>query len=164
MSLTSVGGFTDTVTFSCSGLPEGGTCSFAPGTIMPAAGGTNTTVMTVAATADATNVPNGSYGMMRMAPVQPGSSAPSTWLAWTMLPLGFGGSATTFLLGLRRRRRPGRSWMRMLLVPMALLLAGLAGCSPPVNYKIYTITVTATDSTPATPVVQSTTVQLTLAR
>ncbi len=170
VSLTSVGGFTDTVTFSCSGLPEGGTCSFAPGTIMPAAGGTNATVMTVAATADTTNVPNGSYGMMQMAPVQPGSPAPSTWLAWTMLPLGFGGSATTFLLGWRRRRRSGsrsprsRDWMSMLLVPLALLLLGLAGCSPPVNYKIYTITVIATDSTPATPVVQSTTVQLTLAR
>ncbi len=165
--LTSVNGFSDTVTFSCSGLPEGGTCSFAPGTILPAPGGTNSTIMTVAATADGTNVPNGSYGMMQAAPVHPGVPAASTWLAWTMLPLGFGGSATTFLLGLRRRRQSGtasRSWMSMLLVPIALLLLGLAGCSPPVNYKIYTITVTATDSTPAIPVVQSTTVQLTLAR
>jgi len=40
----------------------------------------------------------------------------------------------------------------------------MSGCASPVSYKIYTVTITATDSTFATPVVETTTVQLTLAR
>ena len=169
VALTSLNGFTDAVTFSCSGLPAGGTCSFAPGTITPTAGGTDKTVMTVAATADSTNVPSDSYGRMQMTPLNPASHAPSAWLAWTMLPLGFGGGISGLMLGGRRRKQTtSRKWMRLsgwiiAAVPFALMLLGLNGCASPVNYKIYTITVTATDVAHPT-FVQSTTVQLTLAK
>ena len=166
VALTSLNGFTDTVTLSCSGLPAGGTCSFAPGTITPTAGGTDVTVMNVSATADTTNVPDGSFGRLQGTP--PGPQAPFTWLAWTMLPLGFGTGATTLLFGRKRRKhsasRNGRrrfGWIA--LVMPFLLLLGLSGCASAVNYKIYTITVTATDTTHPS-FVQSTTVQLTVAR
>jgi hypothetical protein len=145
-------------------LPEGGTCSFAPGTVTPVAGSTNAIVMTVGATADATNVPDGSFGALHM-PGNPGSQPPTAWLAWTMLPLGFGGGLTTLMASRKRRQR----WMRMLGLPIALVMIGfgftlgLTGCSAAVNYKIYTITVTATDTAHPTDV-QSTTVKLTLAR
>ena len=168
VALTSLNGFTDTVTLSCSGLPAGGTCSFAPGSITPTADGTNVTLMNVSATADSTNVPDGSFGKLQLTPFAPASHTPSTWLAWTMLPLGFGSGATTLMLGRRRKRKSSSNWKRMFawiiaIMPIALLLLGLSGCSPPVNYKIYTITVTATDTSHPT-FVQSTTVQLTLAK
>jgi hypothetical protein len=169
VALTSLNGFTDTVTLSCSGLPAGGTCSFAPSTISLSAGGTDVTLMNVAATADATNVPDGSFGRLQVVPLGPASHTPSTWLAWTMLPLGFGSGATTLLFGRRRRKRSSpRKWGRLFgwiiaVMPLALILLGLSGCASPVNYKIYTITVTATDTAHPS-FVQSTTVQLTLAK
>ncbi len=161
VTLTSVNGFTDQLSLSCSGLPEGGTCSFAPGTVQPTAGGTDTVVMTVGATVDSTNVPDGTYGALHM-PQKPGSHGPQAWLGWTLLPLGFGGT----LMASRRRRKRWMQWMLLpiLVVGMGLgMTMGLSGCSPAVNYKIYTITVTATDTAFPT-YTQSTTVTLTLAR
>jgi nitrate reductase gamma subunit len=89
-----------------------------------------------------------------------------------MLPIGFSGSAASLLLGRRRRTdRKGKSKSRFTrwLLPIFLLIAGVAGagltgCGAPNNFKIYTVTITATDSTYATPVSSSTTVQLVLAR
>ena len=173
VTLTSVDGFIDTVGFSCSGLPEGVGCSFAPGALTPAAGGTATTVMTITGTADGTNVPNGSFGSLRppstifgTTPGNPSTPLSSLVLAWTMLPIGFTGSAASLLLGFKRRKTGSRTPVRsaLWLVPLLLFMAGLAGCGAPNNYRIYTVTITATDSTYAIPVTQSTTVQLVLAK
>ncbi len=173
VTLTSVDGFTDTVAFSCSGLPEGVGCTFAPGALIPTAGGTATTVMTITGTADGTNVPSNSFGSLRPgsslfggSPASPSTPLSSLVLAWTMLPIGFTGSAASLLMGLKRRRNGSKTSARSVLwmVPLLLFIAGLAGCGSPNNYKIYTVTITATDSTYATPVSQSTTVQLVLAK
>jgi hypothetical protein len=168
VTLTSQKNFTDKVSFSCTGLPEGATCLFSPGTVAPAANATASTVMTITATADNTNVPPGSFGSLDM-PARPGSgpaSDPASMvLAWTMLPIGFSGSAASVLMGRKRRDRKGKgARLALWLVPLFLLLAGLSGCGAPNNYKIYTVTITATDSTYAVPVSESTTVQLVLAR
>ena len=173
VTLTSVDGFTDVVALSCSGLPEGVGCSFAPGALQTAANGTATTVMTITGTADGMNVPTGSFGALRTAPSLFGdspahSSRPlsSLVLAFTMLPIGFTGGAASLLMGLKRRQGGRKSSIRSVLwiVPLLLFMAGLAGCGSPNNYKIYTVTITATDSTYAVPVSQSTTVQLVLAK
>jgi hypothetical protein len=172
VTVTSQKNFTDKVSFSCSGLPEGITCSFAPGTLAPAANATATTVMTLTGSADDTNVPPGSFGYLNAMPPAPGSSPAPLVLAFTMLPIGFSGSAASLLLGRRRRTdRKGKSKSRFTrwLLPIFLLIAGVAGagltgCGAPNNFKIYTVTITATDSTYATPVSSSTTVQLVLAR
>lgn len=173
VTLTSVDGFTDTVAFSCSGLPEGVGCTFSPGALIPTAGGTATTVMTITGTADGTNVPSNSFGSLRPgssifngSPANPSTPLSSLMLAWTMLPMGFTGGAASLLMGLKRRKRGKKTWVRCALwiVPVLLFMAGLAGCGSPNNYKIYTVTITGTDSTYATPVSQSTTVQLVLAK
>ena len=172
VTLTSVNGFTDTVTFSCTGLPEGVECSFSPGAITPFAGGTGTTVMAISGTSDGTNVPNGSFGSLREGPAffgtpdAPTSPLSSIVLAWTMLPFSFTGSAAALLMGVKRRKGDSRTTLRTAfwMVPLLLFMAGLAGCGSPNNYRIYTVTITATDSTYATPVTQSATVQLVLAR
>jgi hypothetical protein len=173
VTLTSVDGFTDSVSFSCSGLPEGVGCTFSPGTLIPAAGGSSITVMTITGTADGTNVPSNSFGALRPASSIFGGSPDShsmplssLVLAWTMLPVGFTGSAASLLMGFKRRKGGKKAAVRSVLwiVPVLLFMAGLAGCGSPNNYKIYTVTITATDSTYATPVSQSTTVQLVLAK
>jgi hypothetical protein len=164
VKLTSVDEFTDTVSFSCSGLPAGASCAFAPGTLKPTAGGTSTTVLTIGATVNTDNVPPGSFGYLRGMPANPGHAPSSFVLAWTMLPFGFGGSAATLLIGRRRKRTGKKTRWALWMVPMFLLLAGLSGCATPNNFKIYTVTITATDSTYAVPVTQTTTVQLVLAR
>jgi N-acetylneuraminic acid mutarotase len=46
VSITSLNGFTSTVTFSCSGLPAGASCSFSPAAVIPS-GGTATTTLTI---------------------------------------------------------------------------------------------------------------------
>ncbi len=171
VTLTSVDKFTDTVTFSCSGLPEGVGCAFAPGALTPAANGTAITVMTITGTADGTNVPSGSFGALRPrpsifgdSPTHPSNPLSSMVLAFTMLPIGFTGSAASLLLGFKRRRGGISIRSVLWIVPLLVFLGGMAGCGSPNNYKIYTVTITATDSTYATPVSQSTTVQLVLAK
>jgi predicted MFS family arabinose efflux permease len=118
--------------------------------------------MTVSATANSTNVPL-VYGELKTSGAY-GVDAPI--LAWTMLPMGFGGTAGTLLMGLLRPSRKARTRRSTLwLLPLSLLLVlGISGCSKPTNYKIYTITVTGTNSTGGTVLTQSATVDLTLAQ
>jgi hypothetical protein len=80
--------------------------------------------------------------------------------------MGFGGTAGTLLMGLLRPSRKVRSRRSSLCLLMLslLLVLGIAGCCKPTNYKIYTITVTGTNSTGGTVLTQSATVDLTLAQ
>lgn len=163
VSLTSTGGFAGTVALSCSGLPEGAGCSFSTPNVTLADGATISSIMTVTATADSTNVPT------IFSSTRPGSNpgpmdshgGPSPLLAWTMLPLGLGGSAGTLFFGRGARRRR----QLFLLMPFALLLAiGVSGCASPNNYKVYTVTVTGSGVSAGAPIKQSATVDLVLAR
>ena len=159
VTLRSTGGFTGPVSLACSGLPEGAACAFAPASVSLASGGSGTSTMTLTATADKNNVPT-VFSDLRSAPPPPtGGSSPL--LAWTLLPLGFAGSAGGVLANARRRRR-----LWMLLVPLALLLvsAGMSGCAAPSNYKIYTVTVTGSATSGGATITQSATVDFVLAR
>lgn len=159
VTLTSTSGFTGPVSLACSGLPEGASCVFAPASVTLTSGGNSTSTMTITATADTTNVPT-VFSDLRSAPPQPApGNAPL--LAWTLLPLGFAGSAGGLLANARRRRR-----LWMLLVPLALLLvsAGFSGCAAPSNYKIYTVTITGSGTSGGATVTQSATVDFVLAR
>ncbi len=163
VSLASVSGFAGTVTLSCSGLPEDGTCNFAPAGVALAAGGTGTAVMTVAATANATNVPL-IFGRLTGTPA-PAPDPSSPLLAWTMLPLGLGGTATVFASAFRRKRGQPAGKAVWWILPLALILAGgISGCCKPSAYKVYTITVTGTSTSGGSPITQSTTVALTLVK
>jgi hypothetical protein len=158
VALTSTGGFTGPISLTCSGLPQGASCAFAPASVTLASGANGTSTMTITATADTTNVPT-IFSNMRN--TQPGSNnGTSPLLAWTMLPLGLFGSGG-MLFGVRRRRR-----LLMLLVPFALLAAalGVTGCAAPSNYKIYTVTVTGTAASGGATITQSSTVDFVLAR
>jgi sugar lactone lactonase YvrE len=159
LTLTSTSGFTGPVTLACSGLPEGASCAFAPASVALTSGATGTSIMTITAAADTTNVPT-VFGKMRTAPPAP-PAGDSPLLAWTMVPLGLFGSAGGLLAGVRRRRR-----LLLLLVPFALLAAavGMSGCAGPNNYKIYTVTVTGSAASSGATITQSSTVDFVLAR
>ena len=53
ISVTPANGFNSAVTFSCSGLPSGATCSFSPATVTPSGGVASTTLTVSTTTADA---------------------------------------------------------------------------------------------------------------
>jgi hypothetical protein len=100
ISLTPVGGFSDPVQFSCSGLPQFATCTFAPPSMTPGASASKTT-MTIA-----TNVQTGE-------------------LLW---PNGLD-YAAVLLLGLGGIRR-FRHRIRRMSVPFCLILfAAAIGCA-----------------------------------
>ncbi len=159
VTMASTGGFTGPIALACSGLPEGATCAFSPASVTLASAATGTSTMTITATADNTNVPT-IFSKLGTAPAKPeGGNGPL--LAWTMLPLGLGGSAGTLMIGAAGRRRR----KLMLLVPFALLLVlGMSGCAGPNNYKIYTVTVTGTATSGGATITKSSTVDMVLAR
>jgi N-acetylneuraminic acid mutarotase len=53
ISVTPANGFSSVVSFSCSGLPSGATCSFSPATVTPSGAAASTTVTVTTTTADA---------------------------------------------------------------------------------------------------------------
>lgn len=136
ITVTPAGGFNTAVSFACSGLPTGGTCTFNPATVTPNGTAAATTTLTIATTT--------ASGALTM-PLRPGSRS--------------GGAATLAVLAAgvlwvfgRRKHVP---WMRML--PMMLILLGAAavavGCGGSSGSsngggggtpKNYTITVTGT--------------------
>jgi hypothetical protein len=129
ITVTPAGGFNQQVSFACSGLPSGATCTFSPTTVTPSGGAAATTALTIAT------------------PAQSSALEPlfgrggGTWAL--ILP------AAGFLF--LRRRRKGSPWNAAHLALLCLLAAaGVAmGCggsgqkSQP-KPQTSTITVTAT--------------------
>jgi hypothetical protein len=115
------GGFNSNVTFACSGLPQGVTCSFAPETVPTLVGITYTT-LTVSASA---------------------STAAQLSLRGPLISGSFLAAALCFF-GWRKRR-----WMQVLLIAFcaAAAMGIFTGCSDPrleAGYSTSTVTVTAT--------------------
>jgi len=102
VSITPLNGFTSAISFGCSGLPAGASCSFAPPTVTPAGSDASTVMLTVTTSSTSTAV----RGIF--VPLLPGSAAALTFCYF----------------GLKKRRR--------ILILIALSAAGLSllnGCS-----------------------------------
>jgi hypothetical protein len=145
ITITPSGGFNQTITFtgaSCTGLPEGATCSFNPQSVTPS-GGAASTVLTIATTAASAAIPHGRFG-----------GGQKIFFALAVPGL--------LVLGAASRRKRGSGWEKARMVLGAVLVAcsvsSLNGCSgsssngggkgggwgtPP---GTYTVTVTATAS------------------
>ena len=143
VSIQPSGGFSAAVSFACSGLPTGATCSFSPATVTPTGGTAATTTLTIATTSASAALaqPAGWPGFIE-------SGRPV--VAWGVLLLGMSG-----LVG--RRRRLGK-WMRgMQVLGVLAVLLGLASCGSSHHATTSTVTVTATSGSLS----QSTTFSLT---
>ncbi|MGA2085224.1 MAG: kelch repeat-containing protein [Terracidiphilus sp.] len=135
ITITPESGFNSTVSFSCSGLPSGATCSFNPQTVTPS-GGAATTTLTV--NTSATNAAL----RQKSSPLFPGAAL----------------AAVLCCLGWMKRRR-----LQMLLLLAVCgaglsLLNGCGGGSSTSQSTTYTVTVTATSGS----LQQSTTLSLTV--
>jgi uncharacterized protein len=131
--ITAINGFSSPVSFACSGLPTGATCSFSPSTLTPAGFATGT--MTISSTVAANQTPH--LGL--------GSKSSGMALAFTLLAVPF---------AFRRRR----SAMRMLAL-LVMFTAGIQvmiGCggsstkAPTTNAVIVTATAASGQSHTAT--------------
>jgi sugar lactone lactonase YvrE len=135
----------DTLTFTCSGLPQYATCTFGPPSTLAVAAVTNLQTywqqpipVTVTIWSDVAPVPSAANTR------QPGSKSTSTVLAigWPFMLIGLGG-----LPGARKRRH-GRPALYLLLI---VLLAGasitLSGCSSSINGVKYTTPVGSSNVT-----------------
>lgn len=139
VTLSSVGGFADTVSLTCGTLPQYVTCSFTPSAPALASGGT----VAISLALETDSVPG--YAMVPDS-ARPGAAA----LAVLLCPVGL-----LSLFGLRRRVRPG---VRLLSVTLALvcLMGVVSGCGhkdtatnvpPSAAPGVYVVPVTATGTT-----------------
>jgi hypothetical protein len=107
ITVTPTGGFNSQVSFACTGLPTGGTCSLSPTTVTPNGIAAATTTLTIGTTT--------ASGALRM-PWRPGSRS--------------GGAATLALLAAGAvwvfGRRKDVPWKRMLPLMLLLLLLTIA--------------------------------------
>jgi hypothetical protein len=156
-SLTSVGGYTGSVTFACSGLYTGETCTTTPVTL--AANGTTTASLVIATTVQVTPVAK-AKGSSQQAANRTGNST------MRLAGISFAGLTLLSLAGSLKRKRLGRYTRLLSLVALLATLGALAGCNDAgVIYNSNgtpsgpeTITVTATSGG----VSRSTTVKLTV--
>ncbi len=144
ITITPVGGYTGTVSFSCGTLPSLATCTFAPSSVTPGNGTAASTKLTITTTAPSAATQRAAVRKL----------APIAWVSVAFLLLLPGP-------GSKRHRR------QMYFVPMLVVMCGLislSGCggskassggsnrsgatsSPGTPAGTQTITVTATDST-----------------
>ena len=113
ITVTPANGFNSAVSFACSGLPTGATCTFNPTTVTPS-GAAATTMLTIATTAQS--------GALAW-PLHPGTGLKSR--GTMALAVLFGG-----LLWVFGRRRPAETWTRLHLLGLLLVVAVAAtiGC------------------------------------
>lgn len=123
VTVTSMGGFSQQVSFACSGLPANAACSFSPSTVTPNGSGTVTSIMTIT-----TDVASASLDTM---PTQnqrsPSSGDPKVILALALAGMGFLFRIRSARLALRGGEQL-RNRMWMLLLFIGLSLAMLTGC------------------------------------
>ncbi len=118
LGAAAVGGFNQSVVFSCSGAPSQARC-----TVSPASANLGSSPTTVTVTV-ATTAASASHGIPRVGPLPPfPPRLPRLWLLWTMALLACGSLAGT----IQGRMFPGaRRNRRALAVSAALFLAILA--------------------------------------
>ena len=100
VSVTPQGGFASAVSFACSGLPSGASCSFLPATVTPSGTAASTTTLTVTTAAASAAIPRNSF------PFLPGSALAVAFccLGWkkrrrlqSLLLLAVGGAGLSLL-------------------------------------------------------------------
>ncbi len=149
LTLNSIGTFSGTIAFSCSGLPAGGSCAFSSSPTL-APGGTANVTLTISTTPTS-----------RASLTQPSPSPGLAPLAATIV-FPFELPALGVLLSAIRRRKhsAGQHLSFLAMVAIILVLAGLTGCgaggSVPSNpaatqTSSYTVSVTGTSLTFAAP-------------
>lgn len=128
VTVTPQNGFNAVVTFACSGLPAGATCSFSPANVTPTGGAASTT-LTLQASASASAAPGS----------RPGTLAPGAMLAMACLSLIS-----------KRQRQVIAAIVAFAFLGFGILLSGCTSAkahavtNPPENA---TVTVTATAGT-----------------
>ncbi len=111
-------GFTGTVTFSCSGLPTGATCSFSPSSVNVTATASAQTLLTIATGVTYTPPSNG-YVARQDAPHKQSGAGIAAAAATPF--------AALLLFGVFRRRRRLMALLSVALVTVAVAM-GVAGC------------------------------------
>jgi hypothetical protein len=106
LTVTPTGGFDSAITFGCTGLPVGATCTFSPETVTPTGGLPATTTITINTPLVAMNH-------------QPGKSLPGKTLPAATLALAL------CLFGIRKRRK---IFMMLLLLVSLVGIGTLSGC------------------------------------
>ena len=140
ITITPSGGFSQQVSFSCSGLPQNASCSFSPATVTPSGTGTAMSTLTI------------QTGMASAAlhqPALPGHGSGGT----TMLAFLGGGVFLGWTL-LRRRKSKSLRYVQLGLALMILAASAVVGCggsakpttTPTGTYQV-TITGTAGSAT-----------------
>jgi len=140
-TVTPMNGFDNQVSFACSGLPSGATCSFAPPSVTPSGGNPVSSTLTISTTA--------ASAALR------GPRASSHYLNYALL-LPFVG----MIFGIAARRKQARLRSRVYSMwAVVLLAAGLASCGSTnkVGTPPGTSTVTLTASTSGTGAINHTT-------
>jgi hypothetical protein len=133
LTVTPQNGFAQAVALSCSGLPEGDSCSFAPATVTPA-GVPVTSALTIAAAANTA------------------MTAPQPLPLWTKL---VGGISLALLLWPVRRRRVWPAFVLSFLLGASFAIIGCGGSA---RSQIYIVSVNASSRS----ITQSATVTLTV--
>jgi N-acetylneuraminic acid mutarotase len=95
VSVTPLNGFSSTVSFACSGLPSGATCSFSPTTVTPS-GATVTSQLTIAAAAQSAALQSNSHRFLSFT----GIALLFSLFSWKKRRLQYLGLVTIALLGL----------------------------------------------------------------
>jgi hypothetical protein len=139
--VASSAGYTGTVSFFCSGLPAGASCTFTPQTITASGCSSSTTVAMSIFTTQNT-------------PIAAGSLAGSGRGPWTMITL-FAGLGLALGIGFRRRQLGTRFGSIGMALALLLISSGLVACSSSTTPRggtppgTYTVTVTAVGSSAA---------------
>jgi hypothetical protein len=136
-----VGGFSQTVSFACSGLPKGAGCTFSPPSLTPDGTNIATDTMTISSSGSAA------------ARLHSAAATRTLWLSGS----GFGLVAISVLLPMCGRKR--RSRMAVLGgIVLILPVLGMLGCggssassAPPANPMVGTFSVTVTATAPSSP-------------
>ena len=151
LTVTPSNGFSQQVSFACSGLPALASCSFSPSTVTPngSAATTSLTITTTASTTAQNEVPST-------------GARPLRWAA------SFAGLIFLASLGAIRKRRS----LLLTILGAAVLLCGLQGCgggsgktssgTPGTPQGNYTVTVTATSGSGSSALSQTATISLTV--
>lgn len=126
-SVTAQNSFSSAVTFSCSGLPTGATCTFSPTTVTPSGTTSETTTLTITAPTTMAALSHSSSSLF-----------PGAMLA-----------AVLCFLGCRKRRRVQILLLLTVSVIGLSMFTGCGGSGSSSSSTTSTVTVTATSTTPS---------------